>query len=166
MICLLQELKIVRERQSAMKGTITQLTRDNILLWQEMAALRSSYHKQKENVGKLVQFLMGLGQTHEQKRMSHNQPQRIVQLEELDNNIVQLNYNSNLPQSSSSNCLALQQNTPRFATLDSNILDGLQQELNDSTAPHTMSLDVETALLEGLQLRKPPYLTHLTVYFV
>lgn len=133
-----------------MKNTITQLTRDNILLWQEMAALRSSYRKQKDNVGKLVQFLMSLGQPHEQKRMSHNQSQRIVQLEELDNNTIQLNYNATLPQSSSSNCLALQQNPPRF---DCNILDGLQQELNESMAPHTMSLDVETALLEGLQLR-------------
>jgi transcription elongation GreA/GreB family factor len=146
LICLLQELKIVRERQSA-------LSRDNILLWQEMAALRSSYRKQKENVGKLVQFLIGLGQ-HDQKRMTHTQTQRIVQLEELDNKTVQLNYNSNLPQNNSSTCLALQQNPPRFAALDCNILDGLQQELNEPMAPHSMSLDIETALLEGLQLRQ------------
>lgn len=156
LIGLLQELKIVRERQSTMKNTITQLTRDNILLWQEMAALRNSYLKQKENVGKLVQFLMGLGQPHQQKRMPHNQ--RIVQLEEIDSNggSVQLNFNSNHPQANNSNALAIQQqNSARFGALDCDILDGIQQELSETVPQQsTLSLDVETALLEGLQLRQ------------
>jgi hypothetical protein len=119
-----------------------------------MAALRNSYLKQRDNVGKLVQFLMQLGQQHTQKRMP-SQQQRFVQLEELDSNggPVQLNYNTNMSQSNSSNCLALQQNSNKFGTLDCEILDGIQQELSESIAPHdSMSLDVETSLLEGLQL--------------
>lgn len=130
-----------------MKSTITQLTRDNILLWQEMAALRNSYLKQKENIGKLVSFLMELGQSHAQKRMPHNQR---IQLEDMDGPVQHYSSSS----SQSNNCLAIQQS--RLTASDCDILDGIQQDLSDSILPNPVSLNVETALLEGLQLRKSP----------
>jgi hypothetical protein len=80
--------------------------------------------------------------------------QRFVQLEEIDVNEGPVQLNVNIPQNNS-NCLALQQNSSRFGTVDCDILDGIQQELSESYLTHNpVSLDVETSLLEGLQLRQ------------
>ncbi|KAI6178354.1 HSF-DOMAIN domain-containing protein [Aphelenchoides besseyi] len=157
LVCLLRELKIVRERQNSMRHTITQLTRDNILLWQEMAQLRNSNTKQQENVGKLVTFLMGIVQPS-QKRMPNNS-QRIVPLEEeledaMDRGASTMNYGEN---SNVANELAIRraQNGNKSTVIDCGILDRIQQELNEPVTPTApISLNAESALLEGLQLRQ------------
>ncbi|CAD5209698.1 unnamed protein product [Bursaphelenchus xylophilus] len=155
LVCMFSELKLMREKQNTMKNTIRQLTRDNILLWQKMAALENSQNKQQENVGKLVQFLMALVQS--QKRV-HNNSQRIMQLDELDERARRNpSPKSNRAYNQSPvNCLAIQRGQGIRPTLDFGILDGIQRELTENSFDMTsnLSMNAENALLEGLQLRQ------------
>uniref|UniRef100_A0A914M6X1 HSF-type DNA-binding domain-containing protein n=2 Tax=Meloidogyne incognita group TaxID=654580 RepID=A0A914M6X1_MELIC len=57
---ILEELGTLRERQHHMEIRIEELTKENEMLWNEMAHVRGTHLKQQQLVNKLIQFLVAL----------------------------------------------------------------------------------------------------------
>jgi hypothetical protein len=57
---ILEELGSLRERQHHMEIRVEELTKENEMLWNEMAHVRGTHLKQQQLVNKLIQFLVAL----------------------------------------------------------------------------------------------------------
>jgi len=101
-----------------------------------------------------VQYLMAFVQPHP-KRMAHG-AQRIVPLEEYDNNSTRKGAPVNFAGGSNSRlALRRSQSGLKQPTVDCDILDGIQKDISESSISRSpLSFNAESALLEGLQLRQ------------
>uniref|UniRef100_A0A7E4VYE5 HSF_DOMAIN domain-containing protein n=1 Tax=Panagrellus redivivus TaxID=6233 RepID=A0A7E4VYE5_PANRE len=59
---ILEEVRLLRDRQKTMEDRISDLTGDNHNLWQQLSSMRATHVKQQQIVNKLVQFLVTLVQ--------------------------------------------------------------------------------------------------------
>uniref|UniRef100_A0AC34Q3Z4 HSF-type DNA-binding domain-containing protein n=1 Tax=Panagrolaimus sp. JU765 TaxID=591449 RepID=A0AC34Q3Z4_9BILA len=59
---VLDEIRLLRDRQSGMEERMNELVNENISLWQQMDSMRATHVKQQQIVNKLVQFLVTLVQ--------------------------------------------------------------------------------------------------------
>jgi hypothetical protein len=64
---VLEEVRVLRERQKTMEERMNELVTDNNAMWQQMTSMRAAHAKQQQIVNKLVQFLVTLVQP---KRLS------------------------------------------------------------------------------------------------
>ncbi|KAL3092899.1 hypothetical protein niasHT_020282 [Heterodera trifolii] len=55
---IFDELRVMRERQKNMEVRMDELTKENEMLWNEMAHIRGTHLKQQQIVNKLIQFLV------------------------------------------------------------------------------------------------------------
>jgi hypothetical protein len=76
LLCMLEELQSLREGHAAMESDVCELAKENEQLWEEVVGLHSDQQRQRQNLSKLVQFLISV--VRPQKRMG----KRIVPIDE------------------------------------------------------------------------------------